>query len=99
MNLEAGTVFLRAGFNPLTVEWFNGSGALNLNVQYAGPDFTRRTIPDSILWRAEPDSATGRTNFKAGLDYRSYEGDWQFLPDFAKLQPARTGVSTNFDLS
>ena len=52
-----------------------------------------------MLSRATIDSATGRTNFQAGLDYRCYEGAWGFLPDFAKLHPVKTGAATNFNLN
>ncbi len=99
VNLESGTVFLRAGLNPITLQWFNGSGAFGLNVGYAGPNLRRQSIPSSVLSRAELDPQAGNTRSYAGLDFRCYEGDWQFLPDFTKLQPVRTGVTTNFDLS
>jgi alpha-N-arabinofuranosidase len=31
-------------------------------------------------------------NAKPGLNYAYYEGEWNWLPDFAKLQPKTTGV-------
>ncbi len=98
MNLESGTMSLHAGLNRITLQWFNGQGSINLNVRYAGPNLPRQIIPSSVLLRAEFDPQTGRTNFSDGLNYRCYEGDWQFLPDFPKLQPVTTGVTTNFDL-
>ena len=96
---ESGTIFLRAGKNPITVQWFNWFGAFGLNVEYEGPDLPRQQIPDPVLSRADVDRATGRTNFAAGLDYRCYEGVWERLPDFEKYQPAKTGVAKNFDLN
>ncbi len=39
------------------------------------------------------DSAEG---LKPGLAYRYYEGDWERLPDFASLTPAKTGETTGF---
>lgn len=98
MATESGRTFLHAGKNPLTVSWFNRFGDFGLNVEYEGPDLPRQRIPSSALSRAVFDRATGRTNFFAGLDYRCCEGEWDFLPDFRKCQPARAGVATNFDL-
>jgi hexosaminidase len=34
-----------------------------------------------------------------GLTYEYYEGSWNRIPDFAKLQPAATGVTQAIDLS
>jgi len=35
----------------------------------------------------------------AGLQFAYYEGTWDTLPDFSKLQPRRTGDAANFDLT
>jgi signal transduction histidine kinase len=51
-----------------------------------------------VLSRATVDRAARPTNYLAGLDYRYYEGGWEFLPDFGKLQPKKSGVAANFDL-
>ena len=43
---------------------------------------------------------TGVTTSTAnGLNYRYYEGTWNVLPDFNALNPVKSGVSTNVDLS
>ena len=97
-TLKTGGTVLRAGINPIRVQWFNGIGNFNLSVEFEGPGLPRQPIPASALLRATVDSAKDKTNFSTGLDYRCYEGSWGRLPDFAKLQPARTGVATNFDL-
>ncbi|MBC7423013.1 MAG: T9SS type A sorting domain-containing protein, partial [Ferruginibacter sp.] len=34
-----------------------------------------------------------------GLDYNYYEGIWNVLPDFTKLNPVKFGVTPNFDIS
>jgi len=99
IRVESGSVFLQAGLNPISVEWFNATGDFSLNVEYEGPELPRQKIPDSVLSRATVDPATGKTNFSAGLDYRCYEGAWDKLPDFTKLRPQRTGVATNYDLN
>jgi len=95
--VESGEVFLHAGVNPIRLEWFNRHGDSSLHVEYEGPNLPRQPIPDSALTRAQVDRATGRTNFPTGLNYRCYHGDWEFLPDFRKHRPTKTGVASNFD--
>jgi signal transduction histidine kinase len=96
---RSGRVFLQAGTHPITVRWFDWFGAFGLSVDYEGPDIPRQAIPGSALSRMSLDRATGRTNYSAGLDYRCCEGVWESLPDFQKLQPVRTGIATNINLS
>jgi len=49
------------------------------------------------VWRARPKPAGA---LPGGLRYSYYEGAWEKLPDFAALQPARTGVADGkFDLT
>ena len=96
---NSGAVFLQAGPNPVSAEWFNAWGDSALTVEYEGPGLSRRTIPDSALRHATVDGATGGTNYAAGLAYLGYEGNWEKLPDFTKLRPRKTGVATNFDLN
>ncbi len=97
-SVESGQVFLDAGMVPIRLEWFNRFGELALGVDYEGPNLPRQPIPDSVLFRATVDRAARPTNYLTGLDYRYYEGGWEFLPDFGKHRPAETGVAANFDL-
>jgi signal transduction histidine kinase len=94
VTTESGRTFLHAGKNPITVKWFNRFAEFILKVEFEGPNLPRQRIPSSVLSRA-----AGRGNFSTGLDYRCYEGLWEYLPDFGKCQPAKTGVATNFDLN
>jgi signal transduction histidine kinase len=95
---KSETIYLSAGLHPISVEWFNGPADFELAVDCAGPGMSRRKIPDASLFRTQLDS-TGRTNdFTQGLDYSSYEGDWEFLPDFARLSALKRGVTNNFTL-
>jgi len=98
MRVESGVVFLRAGLNPIAIQWFNNMGSFGLSVEYQGPGLPRQQIPSSVLSRVNIDPATGASNFLAGLDYRDYESLWEHLPDFARLHPVKTGIATNFDL-
>jgi signal transduction histidine kinase len=95
MTRESGAVFLRAGLNPIRLQWFNREERFGLSAAYEGPNLPRQQIPGSALSRMRVDG--NATNYVAGLDYRCYEGTWGYLPDFAKLRPAKTGIATNFD--
>ncbi len=39
------------------------------------------------------------SNTGMGLTYKYYEGDWNTLPDFTSLQPAKSGTVSNVDIS
>ena len=69
-----------------------------LEVSYQGPGLPRQTIPDSALFRAVVDAASGATNWVNGLEYRGYEGRWKHLPDFSRLRPVKSGTAANFDI-
>ncbi len=99
MAVASGEVFLHPGTTPISAQWFNRIDNSGLNLEYQGPGLPRQPVPGSVLSRATIDPLTGKTNFQAGLDYRCYEGAWGFLPDFAKLRPVKTGVTTNFGLN
>jgi signal transduction histidine kinase len=98
-TVQSRAVSLHAGRIPIAVQCFNGVAGFSLGVEYEGPNIPRQPIPSSVLSRASFDGARGRTNFSAGLDYRCYEGAWEFLPDFRSCHPVKTGIVTNFDLS
>ena len=98
VKTESGTALLHAGITPFCVEWFNAGGEVALGLEYEGPGLPRQPVPASAFRRANIDPATGKTNFSAGLDYRCYEGAWEYLSDFGRLQMVKTGVATNLDL-
>jgi signal transduction histidine kinase len=94
---KSGAVYLRAGRQPIGVDWFNGVEKYGLKVDYQGPDLPRQNIPDSVLFRIQPD-VTGTTNFVNGLDYACYAVEGEVLPDFTRLTALKTGTVSNFDL-
>ncbi|MGA2585501.1 MAG: alpha-L-fucosidase [Candidatus Aminicenantales bacterium] len=49
--------------------------------------------------KVKPRPAAADIDLKPGALYNYYEGDWDNIPDFAKLRPAGTGVSSAVDLS
>lgn len=96
-NERYTTVYLKAGWYPIQVRWFNYTADYFLSVEYSGPNFGRRPIPGSVLYRPEK-SPEGKVNYVNGLDYRCFEGNWQQLPRFQFLKPVKAGVISNFDL-
>jgi signal transduction histidine kinase/uncharacterized protein YdeI (BOF family) len=99
MEEKSGTVYLKAGRQPLHMDWFNGVEKFGLEVEYAGPDLPRQKIPDTALFRPQTSTPAGIRNLVNGLDYRCYEVAGEVLPDFARLTAIKTGTTTNFDLS
>jgi alpha-L-fucosidase len=49
--------------------------------------------------KVKPRPAAANIDVKPGALYSYYEGDWDNIPDFAKLRPAATGISSALDLS
>ena len=45
---KSGSVWLRAGLNPVRMVWFNSLGGGVLNVSYEGPGLSRQAIPWSM---------------------------------------------------
>jgi len=99
LQVRSSSAFFRAGLTPIKAQWFNHLGHVTLLVECEGPGLPRQPIPRSFISRASISSATGATNFFPGMDYRCYEGTYEYLPDFAFSRPVRTGVVTNFDLN
>lgn len=95
---NSGTVTLRAGKIPFRLEWFNYWRTFGLELQETGPGIALRPVLAGNFWHLA-DSTSGATNFQPGLRAECYEGAWDVLPDFNLLQPVKTGVVTNLDLS
>ncbi|HTY87755.1 MAG TPA: ATP-binding protein [Candidatus Acidoferrum sp.] len=95
---KSGAVYLKAGRNPIRVEWFNGVEKYGLKVEYQGPGLSRQAIPDSALFRNEEDGAGGASNQVNGLDFLCSEAPTEVLPDFNPATALKTGTVNNFDL-
>jgi hypothetical protein len=63
------------------------------------PDGTASLIESRTFKRAEPVPATAPGPSGRGLAYEYFEGKFDKLPDFAALQPVRTGTSAKPDLA
>ncbi len=94
-----GRVFLRAGLQPIRLEWFNAAGPLDLRVDYKGPGIRWQAIPNAALRRL-PEGSTNLHESEPGLDFVARVGaDWTSVADGARFSPVKKGVATNFDLS
>lgn len=96
---KSGPAYLKAGLNPLRVEWFNGVEKYGLSVEYQGPSFSRQKLPDSALFRIQADAASGASNVVSGLDFICSEAPAESLPEFNPRAALKTGMVSNFDLS
>ena len=96
-TLGGSVVTLKAGQNPMRLEWFNHLREFNLEVLYSVSNAPLQSFGPSDLWHAVADES-GRTNFLPGLLAEDYEGYWETIPDFNLLQPTKVGIVTNFDL-
>jgi signal transduction histidine kinase len=99
MAEKSGTVYLKAGRQPIRLDWFNGVEKYGLEVEYEGPGVPRQKIPDTALFRMQTDPAGETGNFVNGLDYRCYEAAGEVLPDFSQTPAIKSGTATNIDLS
>lgn len=95
---KSGAVYLLEGMQPFEVDWFNGVEKGGLEIEYQIDNQPRQKISPPDLFRAER-SATGATNFVNGLEFSSYEGNWEALPNFASLIPVQRGNVNFIDLS
>jgi len=96
---ETGVVFLKAGFNPIRLAWFNSKGDGVLNAWYRGPGVLWQPIPAGALFRAEETAAEGATKRVPGMHYQCFEGEWDFVPNFSQLTAVTNGVAAGLDIS
>src|SRR5262245_26510365 len=93
---KSGSVYLKAGRNPIRVDWFNGGYQYGLEVERQGPEMPGQKIPPSALVRNQRVRRSG--NQVNGLDFRYCEVQGEALPDFNTLTAIKTGTVDNFDL-
>jgi signal transduction histidine kinase len=97
--VKSGAIFLKAGLQPIEVQWFNGVEKYELEVDFEGPGVPRQKIPDTALFRGPGASTNTVADHPAGLNYRCFEVSGEVLPDFLPPIAVRSGVVSNFDLS
>ncbi|MDW8308108.1 MAG: histidine kinase [Verrucomicrobiales bacterium] len=95
MAEKRGTAFLRAGKNPVRLEWFNGLDKFGLALEWEGPGLPRTAIAPTALFRRDPVSG----EFVPGLDYQCVEALGEVLPEFDRLPALKSGVVSGFTLA
>ena len=76
---------------PIRIRKTTTISARSFREQRPVSDTARRTFT-----RVEPLPAIEVDGLTAGLHYDYYEGEWQALPDFDKLEPLKSGAVDNF---
>ncbi|HWD18172.1 MAG TPA: ATP-binding protein [Verrucomicrobiae bacterium] len=94
----SGSVDLRAGLNPICLEWFNCSGPFGLQLSYAIDGGDPRIVGLSELWHRDG-GAAAIDGCQLGLNADFYEGYYEALPDFSLLKPVKSARVQNFDLN
>ena len=84
----SGRISLPAGIHRIAVAYFQAAGAMALEVSYEGPGVSKQAIPASALFQPMP-----------GVRYDYYEGNWNALPNFDALTPAKSGEVASFTLA
>lgn len=60
-------------------------------------DEIKVTVNPAVAVKLLP--AVNLTNPVNGIEYKYYEGSWKNLPNFAKISPIKTGLTSNFNIS
>ena len=94
-----GSAPLKSGLNPIRVHWFNSRGEGVLKVSFQGPGVPLQPVPPTSLFRIDGTPEDGATNLVPGLNYRCWEGEWDFVPNFNQISVARSGAVPGFDVS
>lgn len=58
----AGTIFLAQGLHDFRYEFAQGGGGADERIQWAGPGFSRATLPSTAIFTAETASVAGASN-------------------------------------
>ncbi len=73
--------------------------SLTLRARAFWPEGIASRTASFALRKVRPRPAESVTAFAPGVIVRYYEGEWDTLPDFDHLRPARTAVCAHMDLS
>lgn len=79
-----------AGRHAFSLEYFQGQRDLGLEVFFQPPNSIRQRISPDLLFHSEDG-----TNFVPGVRLDYFEGGWARLPDFRRLTPLRSDITTN----
>lgn len=97
-----GSIGLKKGKHAITLEYFQGTGGIGLEVSYSGPMLTKRIIPASSLYRIVPlRTPENPVSVMNGVNYNLYP-DYvgNVIPDFTTLgNPSKTDRLNQINLN
>jgi hypothetical protein len=104
---HSAQIRLKAGYHPLTVNYFEAGPGGVLLVSYSGPGIGKQSLPANLLFRTNsPRSADNPARTVNGVEYAYYQfspslGSFSQarMPTFTKLIPHKAGVQASLDLS
>ncbi len=97
---RSGKITLPTGYHAMKVKFFERTGGETLAVKYAGPGFSKKSIPNARLHTKKPsDPSPSPSPGEEGVTFTYYEGSWNKLPDFSRLNVVKSGKVSNFNLS
>ena len=104
----SGTIGLEAGYHAISIQYFQNTGSVHLEVSYESSGISKQIIPENA-WSHEagdiptlPGDCTGSDGQRCpdmpqspqpGLAFEYFEGSWSILPDFTVLTPVSTGIA------
>ncbi len=91
-SVSASVYIPAPGLYPVAITFFEKGFGEAMQVLWSGPGFGRQFVPNSAF-------SSNQAAQAGGFKYRYYEGNWDALPDFNALAPAKTGSSPNIDMS
>lgn len=102
---RSGSISLDKGYHKIKVEFFERTGGEILEVKYQGPNLSKQALKSSKLYTNSEDTFSEdvsdpqpKNEVSNGLTYKYYEGYWNKMPDFNKLNVKKTGTINNFSL-
>jgi signal transduction histidine kinase len=94
-----GGLGLKKGRHPLSFEWFSRLNAPVMEIRWQVPGSELVEMPATNLFHFVKDEDAEQKVVRPGLLAECFEGDWERVPNFDLIEPARTVVVTNFDAS
>ncbi len=100
---KSGVIGLEAGLHEIRVVFFEKHGVEQLNVFWNRVGMPAIAIPDELLFNDGIDfflrPADNSVGVVSGVNYKYYQGDWNWVPDFETMTAEKEGNANNFDLA
>jgi signal transduction histidine kinase len=97
-STTAGGIGLKAGRHPMEIDWFNRADSPILEVRWIIPGLPPADFPVTNLFTSNSPADSKNPGDHPGLVAECFEGNWDRVPNFNLLTPAKICIATNFDL-